>query len=151
VRNSKQQLEKLVGHPVQKQLDPGIIDNTAALCETCSENAIVTLLKDLPVAFYIAAIIGLVSHHNDDGISLHGIQSTDDRTAKAVWPGATDRNKRGDSFLQRAQNLPGRIRASVIDGENLVGHPAQPELDMQMFYRRSDASFLVARWDNHGE
>jgi hypothetical protein len=46
----------------------------AALHKAAPEDAIITLLHLLPVANDITAVIRFIGHHDDDGVSRHGIE-----------------------------------------------------------------------------
>jgi len=57
------------------------------------------------------------------------------------------------SYARRCglQSGPSVVRASIIDYDNLVWNPAQPQLDVQMLYGGLDASGLVSRRNHDRE
>ena len=73
-----------IGQAVDDQLEARIIDDAAAFDEAAAEDAVVTLVQGLPVAHHVAAIVGFVGHHDDDGVALHGVEPADDGAAEAV-------------------------------------------------------------------
>src|SRR5256885_3919218 len=83
-RNAEQYPNEEIGHTIDPQLEPRIIDDSAPFHEARAEYGIPALIEDMPIADDIAAIIGLVGHHDDDGVSAHLLQAMADGAAKSM-------------------------------------------------------------------
>src|SRR5690348_10213127 len=76
--NAENEFEEEVGHAVDHEFYPRIINNTAAFDEAAAENAIVALVQFLPIAHNVPAVVRFIGHHNDDGIARHMVQPAND-------------------------------------------------------------------------
>ncbi len=116
----EKQLEKLVGKPVDKKLDPGIIDSPAALDEAATKNAIISFVEFLPVTHNIPAVVRFIGHHNDYRIAAHVVQSADDSPPEAVRADVLHRLQLWQAALQFLDHLPGMIGAAVVHIDDFV-------------------------------
>ncbi len=58
---------------VQDEFCEGIINDTASANEATSKDTIVAFLKLLPVTNHVAAVVGVIGHHDDGRIATHRI------------------------------------------------------------------------------
>src|SRR5262245_4560925 len=74
-RDSKQQAYKQISQAVQAEVEPGIVEQTGPLDEPTSEDTVPALIQQQPVTNHVAAIVGLISHHVDNAISLGAVDA----------------------------------------------------------------------------
>jgi len=84
-----------VGQAVHEEFDRRVVDGAASLHEAAAEDAVVAFVEFFPIADDIAAVVGLIGHHNDGGVAGHGVQTTNNRSPKPV----------GGGILHAVQNL----------------------------------------------
>ena len=82
--NVEDQLQKPICKPVYPELQPGIIDDATTFQESAAKYTVPPFVEFLPISNDIAAVVGLIRHHNDSGVSRHAIQSMNNRPAKTV-------------------------------------------------------------------
>src|ERR1051326_5001899 len=145
----KEDLEEKICEPVQEQLDLWIIDHPAAFNKAAAKHAVVTFIELVPVAHDVTAVVGFISHHDDNGVAFDRREAAADGAPETIRSRVMNWRERGNSRLKTLENLPGAIRAAVVHHDNLVRYLAQPQLDVEMFHRSRDATFLVAGWDDH--
>src|SRR6266403_3816904 len=73
--DAEKKAQEIVGDPIDEQLNPRIIDDTAALYKTTAKNAVVTLVQLLPIKNHITAIIRFICHHDNNRIPFHHIKT----------------------------------------------------------------------------
>ena len=61
--------QEQVRQAVEQELKPRIVDHASAANKAGAENGVPTLAQDLPVANHIAAVIGFIGHHDNDGVA----------------------------------------------------------------------------------
>ena len=60
-----------IGHAIQHQLKPWIVNRSAAGHEATSKHAFPSLVQHLPVAHDVAAVVAFVGHHDDHCVAGH--------------------------------------------------------------------------------
>ena len=70
---------------------------------------------------------------------------------KPCAPGVLHRRQLRDPAAQVLENLPRRVRAAIVDDDDLVRNALQPQLEVQVLDRRRDAALLVPRRDDDGQ
>jgi len=141
--------EEVVGDAIEQELEPRVIDYSAALDKAAAENTVPTLIQMMPVPDDITAVIGLVSHHDDRGFAFHVIESTNDGPAEASWTLILNGEKLGQAFLEINQQLPSAVAASVINHEYFMSDILQLQFQVEMFDRGNDACLLVLGGNHH--
>ncbi len=76
-----------IGQAVHEELDRRIVDGAASLHEAAAEDAVVALIKFLPVTDDIPAVVALVGHEDDGSVAGHGVEAEGDGAAEAVRAG----------------------------------------------------------------
>ena len=141
-----------VGESVEEELEGWVVDDAAAFGEAGAEDAVdVGVLEFLPVADDIAWVIGLVGHHDDNGVAAEGIKARSDGAAEAVGSGVLKGTEGGDFFFLGLEDGPGGVGGSVVDDENLMGDGVEIQLEVEVLDGGGDAAFFVAGWDDDGE
>src|SRR5205085_4469057 len=131
------------------QFDFWVIDHTSSFDKPAAKNAIVTLVQRLPVTHDIAAIVRFIRHHDDDGITLHLIETPAHCPSKSVWSRILGRGQIGNPCAQVLQNVPGMIGAPIVHDDDLVRDFVETQLNMKMLHGGGDASFFIASWNNN--
>ncbi len=90
-----------IGQSVQTQLEPRIIDDSSTFDKTASEDAVPTFTEFLPVSDDVAGIVALVGHHDDHRIPARGINTANNRAAKAFLAGILNRTQFGNVRASR--------------------------------------------------
>ena len=72
-----------------------------------------------------------------------------DRAAKAVQVFNLYRNQFGKPDFDLDEPFPGPVGAAIVNDDNLVRHVMQPQFQMEMLHRGTDAAFLIARRNDH--
>src|SRR5215470_9537375 len=62
--DAEKYLQEKIGHSIQNQFHPRIIDHASAFHKTAAKNTFVAFIEFLPVTDDIAAIVGFIRHHN---------------------------------------------------------------------------------------
>lgn len=138
-----------VGESIQDELRKRIVDHAASADEAASEDAIVTRLKLLPVTHHVPAVIRVISHHDHDGVTGHGIQSPDDRPPKSVRGRVPDRPKSWNICPLLLEDLPGPIDAVVVYRHDLMADGVLCHLAVKLANGRRDAAvFVTSRYDD---
>ena len=88
---AKEEADEEVCGAVQSELEGRVVDHAAVLEEATAEDAVVAFIEGLPVANDIAAVVGFIGHHDDHGITGHGVEAVGDCTPEAVRTGILDR------------------------------------------------------------
>lgn len=121
----KEDADEGIGHAVEDILHGWVVNSPPATHKSAAEDAVVPLVQLLPVTDDISAVIGLVSHHDDDSITPHLIESLDDGAAETMESDVLD----GLEFrhLRRflLEQLPSSVRGSVIDHDDLMGNSTE--------------------------
>ena len=143
--DAEQEPEEEIGQPVDDQLDPGIINDPAALDEAAAEDAVPALVQLLPVADHVAAVVRFVGHHDHRRhrpcmLSSPQMMARPKPCRPVFWTGRSS----GRRCLQVLQQLPGPVRAAVVHHDDLVGDALQAQLQVEMLDGRADAPLLIA-------
>src|SRR5262249_12147287 len=83
--------QEKIGRSIQNQFHARIIDCATAFHEAAAENAFVAFIEFLPVANHIATIVRFIRHHNYYSIALRFVQTSSNRSSKAVLGGVLNR------------------------------------------------------------
>ena len=121
---AKEDADEEVCGAVERELEGRIVDHSAVLQEATAEDAVVAFIEGLPVANDIAAIIGFVGHHNNHGITGHGVETLGDRTPEAVRTGILDRAEGGDFGGFALEDLPSGVGGTVVHHDDFMGNAA---------------------------
>ncbi len=89
--------------------------------EAAAEDAVGAFIEGLPVADDIAAVVGFVGHHDDRGITGHGVEALGDRSPEAVRSGILDRAEDGDFGSFALEDLPSGVGRTVVDHNDFRG------------------------------
>ena len=104
-----------VGQTIHEQLERRVVDRAAALHKPASEYAVVSFVELFPIPHDIAAVVGFISHHDDDRVAGHGIEAACDRTAKPVGAGALYWAEDGKSGKRNGESgNAGRFRGGLM-------------------------------------
>ena len=121
---AKEDADEEVCGAVESELEGRVVDHSAVLEEAAAKDAVVAFIEGLPVANDIAAVVGFVGHHNDHGITSHGVETLGDRTPKAVRAGILDRAEGGDFGGFALEDLPSGVGGTVVHYNDFVGNAA---------------------------
>jgi len=149
--DAKEHFQEQVGHPVDKQLDFGVVHHAAALHKTAAKHTIPTLVQLLPVAHHVAAIVRFIRHHDYHGIALEVVKPADYGPPKTVQTFIPERFQLRQPCLQVAQQLPGSIGAAVVHHHDFMRNVAQAQLQVEVFHGRAKAALFIARGNDHRE
>src|SRR5437867_1457795 len=141
--DAKEESQKVVDQSVQNQLETWIVDGAAALDESAAKDTVVPFVQLCPVADDVAAVVGLVRHHDHCGIPLHVVEALDYGPAEPVEAVVLDWDQLGDTFLQRGENVPGSVGAAVVDHHDLVGNSVELQLQVEMLHGGRNTALLV--------
>src|SRR5215469_4926053 len=120
VLNSKEDSQKIVCNPIQKEFEPRILHNSSARQETASKNTVISFIERVPVPSYVANVVRFVGHHDNHAIATCAIQAPDDRSPEPMRPGVSRRREIGDAKLQLLYDLPGVVAATIVNDHDLV-------------------------------
>ena len=104
--------------------------------EAAAEDAVVAFIQGLPVADDIAAVVGFVGHHNDHGITSHGVESLGDRTPEAMRTGILDRAEGGDFGGFTLKDFPSGVCGTVIHHDDFVWNSMKRKLEVGSWWRQ---------------
>ena len=102
-------------------------------------------IEGLPVADDIAAAVGFVGHHDDHGITGHGVEALGDRSPEAVRSGILDRAEGRDFGGFALEDLPSGVSGTVVDHNDFVGNASERKLQVQGLDGGCDAALLIPR------
>ena len=148
---AKEDADEEVCGAVESELEGRIVDHAAVLEEAAAEDAVVAFIEGLPVANDIAAVVGFVGHHNDHGITGHGVEALGDRTPETVRTGILDRAEGGDFGGFDLEDLPSGVGGTVVHHNDFVGNAAEGKLEVQVLDGGGDAALLIPRGDDNRE
>jgi hypothetical protein len=97
------------------------------------------------------AIIRLVTHHDDNGITSHMIEPTAHRSAEPMRGPVLHGSQAGNLGLERFEQPPSGIRAAIVNNNDLMRHVVSPKFEIEMFDCGYDAALLILSWDNDRE
>ena len=100
-------------------------------------------MQRVPVTHHVAAVVGLVRHHDHCGIPLHVVEALDYGPAEPVEAVVLDWDQLGHTFLQRGENVPGSVGAAVVDHHDLVGNSVELQLQVEMLHGGRNTALLV--------
>ncbi len=120
--DAKEHSQEIVEQPIQDQLGSWIVDGAAPSNESAAKDTVVPLVQLEPVANDIAAVVRLVRHHDHGGVAFHLVESLDDSPPEAVKAGVLDRDQLGHSLFHKAEDIPGRVGATVVNHYDFVGN-----------------------------
>jgi hypothetical protein len=140
----KENANKSIGKAVQDQFCEGIINDSASANETASKDTIVAFLKLLPVTNHVAAVVGVIGHHDDGRIATHRVQSMNNGTTEPVRCGILDRmeGRYVGPFLLK--DFPGAVGASIVNDDDFVWNVLMFQLAIEVPNRRGDATIFIA-------
>lgn len=119
--------------------------------EAAAEDAVVAFIEGLPVANDIAAVVGFVGHHDDHGITSHGVEALGDRTPEAVRTGILDRAEGGDFCDFALEDLPSGVSGTVVHHDDFVGNASEGKLQVEVLDGGCDTALLIPRGDHNRE
>src|SRR5215831_15592436 len=105
--DAKDDLQEVVEQSVQNQLETWIVDGAAALNKSAAEDTVVPFVQLCPITNDVAAVVGLVRHHDDGGVPLHVIEPPDYCPAKPMEAVVLNWDQLGHMVVQRGENVPG--------------------------------------------
>src|SRR5438876_1646005 len=149
--DAKDQSQKVVAQSVQNQLETWIVDGAAALDESAAEDTVVSVVQLCPIANDIAAVVGLVRHHDHCGVPLHVVEALDDGPAESVAALVLDWDQFGHMLLERGENVPGLIGTAIVDHYDLVRNSVELQLQVQMLHGGRNTALLVPGGNDYGQ
>ena len=147
----KDDSDEEVGHPVEDVFDEGVVDGAAASDEAGAEDAIDAAVEFFEVTDDVAAIVGFVGHHDDDGVAGVVAEAALDGAAEAVEGGVLYGFEDGEFCREFGEDFPGVVGTAVIDDDDFVGNVVEAEFEVEVLDGRGDAPLLIARGDDDGE
>jgi hypothetical protein len=78
------------------------------------------------------------------------IQSVNDSLSETARTRIPNMSQSWDPLLNTLEDFPGIVSAVIIYNNEFVLDLIEPQLNMKMFYCRSDACFLIPSRDNDG-
>lgn len=142
---AEEEPDEKICRSVQGELKGWVVDHTAVLDETAPKDALVAFVEFFPVADNIAAVVGFVGHHDDNGVANHGIKATRDGATEAVRSGVFDGTQGRDFCGFALQNLPSGVSGPVIHHNDFMGNAAKGEFEVEMLNGRGNTALFVAR------
>jgi hypothetical protein len=105
-------------------------NHPAAPGKAGSEDGVPAFVEKFPVAHDIAAVVRLVGHHDDDGVTLAMINAMHHGAAEAVLSRVLDRMESGNPLGETAQCSPRAVAAAVVHRDDLVLDSVQAQFNM---------------------
>src|SRR5262249_48670685 len=146
-----QDSQKQIGHTVEDQLVPGIIDHASPTDKTRAEDGIPSLIEDSPVGYDVPGIVAFIGHHYNRRVTAHKVESVYDRPAETLLSCVLQRVEGGYSGARTCQNLPRVVRAAIVYDDDFVLDALEAKLYVQVLHGRGNAGFFIARRDDHGQ
>src|SRR4051794_24479698 len=109
-----------------------IIDHASTPDKARAEYRIPALVQQLVITSDIAAVIGLVRHHDHHGIALAMVDAIDDGTSEPMVPEILSRPQGRHLESQAGEHRPGGVRTAVVHYDDLVSDSMQPQFRMQV-------------------
>ena len=66
---AEEEADEKVRGAVESELEGRVVDHASVLKEAATENAVVPFVEFFPITDDIAAVVGFVGHHDDDGVA----------------------------------------------------------------------------------
>ena len=148
---AKEDADEEVCGAVQRELEGRIVDHSAVLQEATAEDAVVAFIEGLPVANDITAVVGFVGHHNNHGITAHGVEAFGDRTPEAVRAGILNRAEGGDFGGFALEDLPSGVGGTIVHHDDFVWHSVEGKLEVEVLDGGGDAALLIPHGDDNRE
>src|SRR5262249_10126864 len=148
---AKQHPYEMVRQPIEKQFNFGITNYAATANEAATKHTVITFVQFLPVTHNVTAVVRLVSHHDDNRITGHTVETTVNGATESMLPAVLHWYQAGNLCLKRFERASSCIGAAIVNNNDLMRHIVAPKFEVEMLDRRCDAGLFISSWDNDRE